>query len=103
MQAKARALIVIQIALALSGWAQTTNDTFKNRCAACHGKTGAGDTTIGKNLKVLDLGSMEVQKKSDEELDAIIAKGRGKMPAYENKLNREQIRGLTKFIRTLKK
>jgi mono/diheme cytochrome c family protein len=103
MQSIARALIVLQLVLALPGWAQSTSDTFKNRCAACHGKTGAGDTTIGKNLKVLDLGSAEVQKRSDEELDAIIAKGRGKMPAYENKLNKEQIRGLVRFIRTLQK
>jgi mono/diheme cytochrome c family protein len=103
MQVRLGALILFQIALASSAFAQTTADTFKNRCTACHGKTGTGDTMIGKNLKVPDLSSESVQKKSDQELEAIISKGKGKMPGYENKLNKEQIREVVKFIRALKK
>jgi len=36
-------------------------DTYKAKCAACHGATGAGDTAMGKNLKLRDLGSADVQ------------------------------------------
>jgi mono/diheme cytochrome c family protein len=78
-------------------------DTFKAKCAACHGAAGAGDTTMGKNLKLKDLGSPEVQKLSDDELTTIISKGQGKMPAYDGKLTKDQIGDLVKFIRTLKK
>lgn len=76
---------------------------FKLRCAPCHGTRGAGDTKIGQNLKVRDLGSADVQKQSDDELVAIIKKGKGKMPAYADKLSKEQISGLVKYIRALKK
>jgi mono/diheme cytochrome c family protein len=58
---------------------------------------------MGKNLKIRDLGSADVQKQSDAELDAIISKGKGKMPAYDGKLTKEQINELVKHIRTLKK
>ena len=76
---------------------------FKAKCAACHGATGAGDTTMGKNLKIKDLGSAEVQKQSDDELAGVIGKGKNKMPAYDTKLSKDQIGDLVKFIRTLKK
>jgi mono/diheme cytochrome c family protein len=76
---------------------------YKAKCAACHGVTGAGDTTMGKNMKLRDLGSADVQKQSDEELTTIIAKGKGKMPPQESKFSKEQISDMVKFIRTLKK
>ena len=76
---------------------------YKAKCAACHGATGAGDTTMGKNMKIRDLGSADVQKQSDAELDGIIDKGKGKMPAYGAKLSKDQIGDLVKYIRTLKK
>jgi mono/diheme cytochrome c family protein len=76
---------------------------YKAKCSACHGATGAGDTTMGKNLKLRDLGSADVQKQSDDELTTIVTKGKAKMPAYDGKLTKEQIADLVKFIRTLKK
>jgi mono/diheme cytochrome c family protein len=78
-------------------------DTFKARCAPCHGATGKGDTKMGQHLKLRDLGSADVQKKTEDELEAIIDKGKGKMPAYGGKLTKEQIEDLVKFIRSLKK
>lgn len=76
---------------------------FMVRCAACHGATGAGDTKVGQNLHVRDLGSSDVQKQSDEQLATVIAKGKNKMPAFEGKLSRDQINELVKYIRILKK
>ncbi len=98
-------LAVLMLALVFStySFAEGGADTFKAKCAACHGANGAGDTTMGKNLKIRDLGSADVQKQSDAELDTAIAKGKGKMPAYDGKLTKEQIEGLVKYIRTLKK
>jgi cytochrome c6 len=76
---------------------------YKAKCAMCHGPTGAGDTVMGKNLKIRDFSSADVQKQSDAELTDIVTKGKGKMPSYDGKLTKEQIDGLVKWIRTLKK
>ena len=76
---------------------------YKAKCATCHGPDGKGDTAMGKSMKVKDLGSDEVQKQSDAELTTIIEKGKKPMPAYEGKLTKEQIDGLVKYIRSLKK
>jgi mono/diheme cytochrome c family protein len=78
-------------------------DTFKAKCAACHGATGAGDTGMGKSLHLKDLGSAEVQSKSDADLTEIITKGKKPMPAYEGKLTSDQIQDVVKYIRSLKK
>ena len=99
-------LIVLVVAVVFSNWsvaADTGADIFKTKCAACHGATGAGDTTMGKNLKLRDLGSADVQKQSDDELANIITNGKGKMPKYDGKLTKEQITEMVKYIRTLKK
>jgi mono/diheme cytochrome c family protein len=78
-------------------------DYKAQHCAACHGARGAGDTVMGKNMRIPDFASPDVQMKPDAELAGIIAKGKGKMPAYDGKLSKEQINGIVKWIRTLKK
>jgi cytochrome c553 len=99
-----RALGVILMALMFStcAFAESGAETYKKRCAACHGATGAGDTLLGKNLKVPPLGSSEVQNKSDDELFVIIGKGKNRMPAFDGKLSKDQIHELVKYIRSLK-
>lgn len=76
---------------------------YKAKCAMCHGPDGAGQTTMGKNMKLRALGSAEVQKQTDAELVKWIADGKGKMPAYKGKLTPADIDALVAFIRTLKK
>ncbi|HEU4889583.1 MAG TPA: cytochrome c [Thermoanaerobaculia bacterium] len=76
---------------------------YKAKCAMCHGPDGAGQTTMGKNLKLRDLRSADVQKQTDAELVKWIADGKGKMPAYKGKLTPADIDALVGFIRTLKK
>lgn len=97
-------LAVLTLALVTSTYtfAEGAAD-FKAKCAMCHGAHGAGDTVMGKNLNIRDLGSADVQKQSDGELTTIIAKGKGKMPAYDGKLSKDQIGDLVKYIRSLKK
>ena len=76
---------------------------YKAKCAMCHGPDGAGQTTMGKNMKLRDLRSAEVQKQTNAELVKWIADGKGKMPAYKGKLTPADIDALVVFIRTLKK
>ena len=78
-------------------------DTFKAKCASCHGANGTGNTAAGKTLKVRDLSSSVVQALTDNQLYEIIAKGKGKMPGYEKTLGADKCKELVAFIRTLKK
>jgi cytochrome c6 len=97
-------LVVFSLVFALSTWtfADAAAD-YKAKCASCHGAEGKGDTTIGKNMKVKDFASDEVQKLSDADLATVVEKGKKPMPGYEGKLTKEQIDGLVKYIRSLKK
>jgi len=96
---------VILLALLFSAYtfADSGADIYKTKCSACHGKNGAGDSMLGKNLKLRPLASDEVQKHSDDELFTIISKGKNRMPPFDRKLSRDQIRDLVKYIRSLKK
>jgi cytochrome c6 len=100
-------LLMFFLALVLPAFslaADTGPDLFATKCASCHAKDGSGNTAMGRNLKVRDLGSADVQKMSDKDLKEIVTKGKPpKMPAYGGKLNDTQIDDLVKFIHSLKK
>lgn len=83
--------------------AESGADIYKAKCAACHGAHGAGDTMLGKNLKLRPLDSPEVQQQSDAELATIISRGRNRMPAFDGKLTQQQIGDVVRYIRLLKK
>jgi mono/diheme cytochrome c family protein len=90
--------------LGLPAKAEETGEIlFKGKCAMCHGPDGSGKTMMGEKLKIPDLRSADVQKKTDADLKAIIIKGKDKMPAYETKLNKEQIDKLVVYTRDLAK
>ena len=76
--------------------------TYKSKCASCHGANGSGQTATGKAMKLRDLRSPEVQGQSDDQLLAIISKGKGKMPGYEKPLGAATCKALVAHMRTLK-
>lgn len=76
---------------------------FKRQCAGCHGTDGKGQTAMGKTFKLKDLTSAEVQKQTDSELFDILAKGKEKMPAYENNLGHDRIQAVVAYVRELGK
>ena len=79
--------------------ADSGGDTFKAKCAMCHGADGAGKAAMGTT----DLGAAATQGKSDSDLNGIITNGKGKMPKYDGKLTPAQVTDVVKYIRTLKK
>lgn len=89
---------VLALALPQIAAAQSGTDTFKAKCAMCHGADGSGKAAMGTK----PLNSPDVQKMSDADLNAAITNGKGKMPAYKGKLTDAQITDLVKFIRTMK-
>jgi mono/diheme cytochrome c family protein len=97
------AAILLALLFSTYSFADSGVDIYKTKCSACHGKNGAGDTMLGKNLKLRPLGSDDVQKQSDDELFAIISRGRKRMPPFDRKLSKDQIHDLVKYIRSLKK
>ncbi len=86
-----------------SARADDSASLFKTKCAACHGADGSANTSMGKALKIRDLGSADVQKQTDAQLTEIISNGKSPMPAYKGKLTDDQIKGLVAYIRSLKK
>jgi cytochrome c6 len=98
--------VVITALLALSAAGACAQDDvavlYKTKCQACHGPDGKGDTAAGKKLGVKDFHSPEVAKLSDAELFDITKKGKEKMPGYDKKLTDDQIKGLIRYIRSLK-
>jgi cytochrome c6 len=91
--------LLLAVALPVAAFADGAA-TFKTKCAPCHGADGSGQTPVGKNLKVRDLRSAEVQKLSDAEITKVLSDGKGKMPA--SKLASADIKAVVGFIRTLK-
>jgi mono/diheme cytochrome c family protein len=109
-QSRNRMLLLSLIAMGLlavcagSSRAQSDGETlFKTKCVACHGPDGKGEVPMGKKLGAHDLNSAEVQKQSDAQLTEVVTKGKNKMPAYEDKLSKEQIAQLVAYIREIGK
>jgi cytochrome c6 len=96
------AVLAFGLVFSTCSMAQSGADTFKTKCAMCHGPDGKGETPMGKNMKVRDLGSADVQSQSDADLSGIITNGKGKMPKYDGKLTKDQVGDVVKYIRTLK-
>jgi cytochrome c6 len=96
-------LLPLALLFSIPAFADSGAETYKAKCSACHSVSGAGDTMLGRNLKLRSLASDDVQKESDEQLFTIISKGKNRMPAFDKKLSSDQIHGLVKHLRTLKK
>jgi cytochrome c6 len=98
---------LIGMALALAVPAISTaqakgQDTFKAKCAMCHGADGSASTGMGKSMGLKPLGSPDVQKMSNAELTTVVTDGKGKMPAFKGKLTDAQISDVVAYVKTLK-
>jgi mono/diheme cytochrome c family protein len=76
---------------------------YSAKCYHCHGADGAGNTVLGRTLKLRDMRSAEAQKFSDDEIVAIIASGAdsGKMPGFRKKLGPDMVEQLASYVRGL--
>ena len=96
-------LLILVVALAPIAFAADGAAIYKAKCASCHGADGKGQSPMGKKMNLRDLGSPEVQKQTDKELYDWTADGKGKMPAYKDKLTADEIKALVAHMRTFKK
>jgi cytochrome c6 len=100
---KTIAITALSLLISASAFAADGAAIYKAKCASCHAANGDGQTPMGKKMNLRHLGSPEVQKQTDAELQAWTADGKGKMPAYKAKLSEAEIKALVGFMRTLKK
>jgi cytochrome c553 len=89
--------------------ASDSKTSYEAKCASCHAKDGTGNPKIISLLKVdiskLNLTNEEVAKKSDAQLAKTIREGidKSKMKGYKDQFSEQEIAGLVKYIRSLKK
>ena len=76
---------------------------FRQNCARCHGADGRGETPLGKIYNAPNFADAEWQKRfNNKELNALIAHGKGGMPAFDKKLSKKQISSLVTYVRRFK-
>jgi mono/diheme cytochrome c family protein len=77
---------------------------WEERCIRCHGADGRGRTKQGRKLKTPDMTLPKWQSHlSDEKIIQAITDGvpKRKMPAFKQKLSKEEIQALVPYIRAL--
>ncbi len=82
---------------------QDGRQIFMANCASCHGKNADGNTPAGKQWRIPDLRSPQVQSLSNEQLTQILKQGKGKMPAWSGLLSAADLEHTLEYIRSLKK
>jgi len=101
---RAAALMLLALMIAGPAFAQAAGaDTYKAKCASCHGADGLAATPMAKAMKVLSFKAPEMVKATDAQFTASTENGKGKMPAYKGKLTDAQIKEVISFIRSLQK
>ena len=78
----------------------TTREVYIRNCARCHGVDGRGETDQGRKYDVPDLTS-ELQQVSSAKIVRVITHGKLDMPAFGEKLTKNQIRALASYVKRL--
>jgi mono/diheme cytochrome c family protein len=79
-------------------------DLFGKKCASCHGASGEGKDSVAKVFKVemKNLGSKEVQAKSDADLKKVMMEGTGKMKGIKD-IDAKSTDDIVAYLRTFVK
>ncbi len=99
------ALFAVSLAAAwAAGDAKAGKQVYTRGCVNCHGAAGEGNPKIAKmlNVSMQPLGSAAVQAMSDQQLQAVVLKGMGKMPPVRH-VSEAQAADVIAYIRTFKK
>lgn len=75
-------------------------DTYKAKCLMCHAADGTASGPAGKSMNVP---SFKGSKQTEAEMIAETKAGKGKMPAFKDKLTDAQIKDVIGYVKTLQK
>ncbi|MEY2525951.1 MAG: hypothetical protein QOE73_722 [Verrucomicrobiota bacterium] len=108
---KTIAIITVSLlaASAMSVRAADAKANWAANCAQCHGKSGAADTKMGKQLNAKDLTDPKVQaafsdaKATQSIKEGVKENGKTTMKAFGGKLTDDEVKALVAYVRTLKK
>lgn len=100
----AAAVILLAASIAAPAFSQAPGaDTYKAKCAMCHGADGLAATPMAKNMKIQSFKAPAMVKASDAQFFASTKNGKGTMKGYAGKLTDAQIKDVISYIRTLQK
>lgn len=93
-----RIALALAISFLVAGAAQAADGKalFGSKCSVCHGADGKGQSAMGKKLGVKDL---TVTTLSAGDIEATIAKGKGKMTPFAGKLTPDEIKAVAAFVK----
>ena len=103
------ATLVLFIASVSFAAAPGAADTYKSKCASCHGPDGKGQTRMGRQSGVKDYTDPKVQAEFTDDKaikiikEGIIENGKKKMDPYGEKLSDDETKALVAYIRAFKK
>lgn len=90
-----------------SGAQAQAKEIYARDCAMCHGERGDGQTGLAKSLSLTLhdwTDSKTLSGKSDQDLFAVIRKGKDKMPVEDTgRASDEQVKNLILYIRDFSK
>ena len=101
--------LIVGLAGLYQACAADAKTNWDKNCAACHGKDGKGQTTMGKKLKVQDYTDAKVQEgMKDEQMIKTITEGikegdTDKMKPFGQVFKEDEIKALVKYVRDFKK
>jgi cytochrome c6 len=95
------ATVLAFVATAAFGADHKAQSLYKSKCQGCHGADGKA-SAMGKKLGARDFQDPAVTSMSDDDLAKVTKEGKGKMPAYNGKLNDKQIDELVQYIKQMK-
>ncbi|HET6924126.1 MAG TPA: cytochrome c [Anaeromyxobacteraceae bacterium] len=73
-----------------------TAAVFAQKCAACHGKDGKGQSPMAQKLGVKDLTQTPL---SAAEIEKMIADGKGKMTGFRGKIADAEIKAMATWVK----
>ncbi len=88
--------------VAAAAHAQEAKELYAGKCAACHGADGAGQTMMGKRLKVVGVRDL-VGKQSAADMEAMVRKGKAPAMKAYTELSNDQVKAVVEYYRGLAK